>query len=78
MKTPMEIFKKHGAHYYENDEQAIIDAMTEYAEQQVKNLNIPDVSNSVCDCCVPRPEDPFEYDNPICEKCGLPIKQTSG
>ena len=42
----------------------------------VKNLTIQRVSNSVCDCCVPRPEDPFEYDNPICEKCGLPIKQT--
>lgn len=41
-----------------------------------KKCNIPHVSNSVCDCCVPRPEDPFEYDNPICEKCGLPIKQT--
>lgn len=39
-------------------------------------LNIPAVMPSVCDCCVPRPEDPFEYDNPICEKCGLPIKQT--
>ena len=39
-------------------------------------LLLYDVSNSVCDCCVPRPEDPFEYDNPICEKCGLPIKQT--
>jgi hypothetical protein len=39
-------------------------------------LTIPAVIPSVCDCCVPRPEDPFEYDNPICEKCGLPIKQT--
>ena len=47
--------------------------MEEYAA-----LLQPPVSNSVCDCCVPRPEDPFEYDNPICEKCGLPIKQTSG
>ena len=33
------------------------------------------VINSVCDCCVPRPEEPFEYDNTICEKCGFPIKQ---
>ena len=41
-----------------------------------EQLNILHVSNSVCDCCVPRPEDSFEYDNPICEKCGLPIKQT--
>ena len=46
-------------------------------EKAVKNNAVsPLVSNSVCDCCVPRPEDPFEYDNPICEKCGLPIKQT--
>ena len=45
--------------------------MEEYAA-----LLQPPVINSVCDCCVPRPEDPFEYDNPICEKCGLPIKQT--
>ena len=45
-------------------------------EDKHKNCNIPCVSNSVCDCCVPRPEDPFEYDNPICEKCGFPIKQT--
>jgi len=43
---------------------------------KLKILDIQRVSNSVCDCCVPRPEDPFEYDNPICEKCGLPIKQT--
>ena len=28
----------------------ILDAMERYAEQQVKNLNIPDVSNSVFDC----------------------------
>lgn len=32
-KTALEIFKKHGAHYYENDEQLIIDAMEEYASQ---------------------------------------------
>ena len=50
-------------------------ALAKETEQQ-SNCNLPDVSNSVCDCCVPRPEDPFEYDNPICEKCGLPIKQT--
>ena len=69
---------------FENDgsytEGEVIQAMTEdrfiEALQQAKLLVIPDVSNSVCDCCVPRPEDPFEYDNPICEKCGLPIRQT--
>ena len=33
MKTPIQIFKKHGAYYYENDEQEIIDAMSEYAKQ---------------------------------------------
>lgn len=43
MNTPMQIFKKHGAHFYENDEQAIIDAMDEYAEQQTKNLPLFDV-----------------------------------
>ena len=68
MKTPMEIFKKHGAHYYENDEQAIIDAMTEYAEQQVKNLNIPDVSKSVCDDCTAYPFDD-RGKTPLCKTC---------
>lgn len=43
MKTPMKIFKKHGAHYYGDDEDDIIAAMEEYSEQQVKNLNISDV-----------------------------------
>ena len=71
MKTPMEIFKKHGAHYYENDEQAIIDAMTEYAEQQVKNLNIPDVSNSVFDCPVCGSE--WDADKHNSCKCGAYI-----
>jgi hypothetical protein len=28
----LQTFKKHGAHYYEGDEQEIIDAMEEYAE----------------------------------------------
>jgi len=31
MKTEIETFKKYGAHYYENDEQAIIEAMEDYA-----------------------------------------------
>jgi hypothetical protein len=37
MKNAIEIFKKHGAYYYENDEQSIIDAMEEYAALQAKN-----------------------------------------
>ena len=69
MKTPMEIFKKHGAHYYENDEQAIIDAMTEYAEQQVKNLNIPDVINCVRTCLCENPVHDIE-DASMCGNCG--------
>ena len=69
MKTPMEIFKKHGAHYYENDEQSIIDAMNEYTEQQVKNLNIPAVINQVCDH---KYEQLSYYKNTIlkCKNCG--------
>ena len=58
MKTQMEIFKKHGAHYYEDDEQSIIDAMTEYAEQQVKNSNIPLVSKSA------KPKSKIKVDDP--------------
>jgi len=54
---------------------SIIKAIDE-ALKEGQKLPIHSVSNSVCDCCVPRPEDPFEYDNPICEKCGLSIKQT--
>ena len=46
-------------------------AMEQYAE-----LRLGAVSNSVCDCCVPSPEDPFEYENPICSKCGGAMKQT--
>lgn len=33
MKSAMEIFNKYGAHYYENDESVIIQAMEEYAAQ---------------------------------------------
>jgi hypothetical protein len=32
--TPIQTFKKHGAHYYEGDEQEIIDAREEYAEHK--------------------------------------------
>ena len=53
-----------------------VEAFMKGAETLLNLLHLPRVSNSVCGCCVPRPEDPFEYDNPICEKCGLPIKQT--
>lgn len=35
MKTAIAIFKKHGAHYYEGDEEAIIEAMREYASQAI-------------------------------------------
>ena len=34
MRTPMQIFKKHNIHYYENDENAIEKAMQEYADEQ--------------------------------------------
>lgn len=33
MRTPMQIFKKHNIHYYENDENAIEIAMQEYADE---------------------------------------------
>jgi len=33
MRTPIQIFKKHGIHYYENDENAIEIAMQEYADE---------------------------------------------
>ncbi len=33
MRTPMQIFKKHNIHYYENDENSIEIAMQEYADE---------------------------------------------
>lgn len=35
MMTALQIFKKHGAHYYLSDETAINEAMQEYAKQKV-------------------------------------------
>ena len=35
MDKALQIFKKHGAHYYEGDEQAIIDAMNEFADEWI-------------------------------------------
>ncbi|HEY5588561.1 MAG TPA: hypothetical protein VIK86_06365 [Candidatus Paceibacterota bacterium] len=66
MKTPMEIFKKYGAYYYENDEQAIIDAMIEYAEQKVSILDISSVDLSVCEICKETKE--LHSDN-LCKEC---------
>ena len=43
---------------------------------EVKKNRLGGVSNLVCDCCVPSPEDPFEYENPICSKCDGAMKQT--
>lgn len=45
------------------------------ALEGLEQLRLGAVSNSVCDCCVPSPEDPFEYKNPICRKCGGAMKQ---
>lgn len=40
MKTPIEIFKKHGAHHYEDkyDDHLVIDAMNEYSNQNNRKL----------------------------------------
>ena len=34
--TAIQVFKKYGAHYYDDDEEAIIKAMDEYAESKAK------------------------------------------
>ena len=63
MKSAMEMFKKYGAYYCENDESEIIQAMEEYAAQfkptaeanpQVANtvLDVPLLSERKgCNCC---------------------------
>lgn len=47
----------------------IVDAMEEYAQQVVKNCNIPTVISSVCDCPIPFPD----VNNKYCLTCRLPI-----
>lgn len=43
MDKALQIFKKHGAHYYQGDEQAIIDAMHEFANQWISvNDRLPE------------------------------------
>lgn len=43
---------------------------TEIALRKVKNLTIPDVSISYCDCVFPKP---YASDNSICKKCKCKI-----
>ena len=55
--------------------QYILDAMEEYAQQQVKKLNEPAVIKSVCE----HPWDQLESvmgDGVLCRKCNTVIKQT--
>jgi len=48
---------------------AIMDAMDEYAQQQVKNCVIPAVSNSFC-CICKNQLTYFEIEKNICTNCG--------
>ena len=53
----------------------VLDAMEEYAQQQVKKLNEPAVIKSVCE----HPWDQLESvmgDGVLCRKCNTVIKQT--
>ena len=63
MKTAEEILKEYGNWNKEGlaewHKDCIIAAMEEYAQQQVKNLNIPAVNNSVCATC-------GKLNNPYC------------
>ena len=48
---------------YAND----LEKYADYLEQQVKNLNIPAVIKSVCQCCGHRP---IDYFHTTCSECG--------
>lgn len=73
--TKEQILQKHFTAEFGHDGhgkfmQYILEAMEEYAQQQVKNLNIPAVIKSVCPECKGKgwtiPTDRVPYD---CEKC---------
>ena len=53
----------------------ILDAMERYAQQQVKNLNIPAVIKSVCDDCTAYPFDE-RGKTPLCKTCKKNPSQT--
>ena len=78
--TKEQILQKHFTAEFGHDGhgefmQYILNAMEEYAQQQVKNLNIPAVIKSVCD----HPWQECESvmgDGVLCRKCNTVIKQT--
>ena len=78
--TKEQILQKHFTAEFGHDGhgkfmQYILDAMEEYAQQQVKKLNEPAVIKSVCE----HPWDQLESvmgDGVLCRKCNTVIKQT--
>lgn len=48
--------------------------MEEYAQQQVKNLTIPTVSSSFCNCPTLKQELHYGYCVPVCFKCNKVVK----